>query len=115
GVPGLLLPCDDGDDDDDDDTSCDFDVEDQNGISLEDLGFEISSKGVFDLQKTVENGTFGAIPVNGQVLDVELLYRLPDLSNLALNSIPLRFFYFETVADIPQALLDDIEEKNDLI
>jgi hypothetical protein len=27
----------------------------------------------------------------------------------------LRFFYFETVADIPQALLDDIEEKNDLI
>jgi hypothetical protein len=37
------------------------------------------------------------------------------LSNSALNVIPLRFFYFETVADIPQTLLDDIEEKNDLI
>ncbi|TFV97924.1 hypothetical protein E4S40_02015 [Algoriphagus kandeliae] len=117
GVPGLPLPCpdDDSDDGSSDDDSCDFDVENPSGILLEDLGFEISSKGVFDLLETVENGTFGAIPVNGESLDVELYYKLPDLSSNALNSIPLRFFYYETVADIPQALLDDIEEKSDLI
>ena len=79
------------------------------------MGFEISSKGIFDLQKTLENGTFGANPSGGEVLDVELYYQLPDLSGLALNSLPLRFFYYETAADIPQALLDDIEEKNELI
>jgi hypothetical protein len=116
GVPGLPLPCaDDDDDDDDDDNSCEFDADNPSGQLLEDLGFEISSKGVFDLQETVENGTFGSIPMNGEVLDVDLYYQLPDLSGLALNTIPLRFFYFETVADIPQTLLDDIEEKNDLI
>lgn len=115
GVPGLALPCNDDDDDDDDDSSCDFDTDNPTGQLLEDLGFEISSDGVFDLLETVENGTFGATPVNGEVLDVELFYRLADLSGEALNSIPLRFFYYETVADIPQALLDDIQEKSDLI
>ncbi|MCS5489237.1 hypothetical protein [Algoriphagus limi] len=116
GVPGLPLPCPDDDSDDgSDDNSCDFDVENPTGQLLEDLGFEISSKGVFDLLETVENGTFGSVPVNGESLDVELYYQLPDLSANALNSIPLRFFYYETVADIPQALLDDIEEKSDLI
>ncbi|NVJ87292.1 MAG: hypothetical protein HWE15_13360 [Algoriphagus sp.] len=117
GVPGLPLPCPDDDDDDSgsSDDSCDFDVENPTGQLLEDLGFEISSKGVFDLLETVENGTFGNIPTNGEVLDVELFYTLPDLSANALNSIPLRFFYYETVADIPQSLLDDIEEKSELI
>lgn len=113
GVPGLPLPCpdDDDDDDDDDDTSCKFD---ENDI-LKDLGFEISSKGVFDLQKTVENGTFGSTPVNGTIIDVELLYKLADLSGLAENKIPLRFFYYKKLSDVPKAVLDDIEEKRKLI
>lgn len=116
GVPGLPLPCeDDDDDDDDDDSSCDFDAENPTGQLLEDLGFEISSKGVIDLQKTVENGTFGDTPVNGTILDVELYYKLNDASALALNKIPLRFFYYQRLADVPQEVLDDIEQKRDLI
>lgn len=118
GVPGLPLPCEDDDDDDDDgddDDSCEFDAENPSGQLLKDLGFEIDSKGNFDLQKTVENGTFGSTPINGQILDVELFYQLPDLSGSALNSLPMRFFYYETLADVPQELLDDIEEKNELI
>lgn len=112
GVPGLALPCpDDDDDDDDDDSSCKFDGEDL----LKNLGFEISSKGVFDLKKTVENGTFGSIPVNGTILDVELNYQLADLSALAPNKIPLRFFYYNKFSDVPKAILDDIEEKRKLI
>ncbi|MDF2159283.1 hypothetical protein [Algoriphagus sp. CAU 1675] len=117
-VPGLPLPCPDDDGVDDgsiDDDSCDFDVENPTGELLEDLGFEISSKGEFDLLTTVENGTFGEVPVNGAFLDVELYYQLPDLSANTLNSIPLRFFYFETMDDIPQELLDDLNEKSGLI
>lgn len=120
GVPGLLLPCDDDDDDDDDDdgdddSSCDFDADNPTGQLLEDLGFEISSKGVIDLEKTVENGTFGSTPVNGTILDVELYYKLNDLSALALNSLPLRVFYYDKLSDVPQEVLDDIEEKSKLI
>lgn len=113
GVPGLPLPCpdDDDDDDDDDDSSCKFDEDD----ILKDLGFEISSKGVFDLKKTVENGTFGSTPINGTIIDVELLYKLADLSGLAANKIPLRFFYYNKLSDVPKAVLDDIEEKRKLI
>ena len=113
GVPGLPLPCpdDDDDDDDDDDSSCKFDEDD----ILKDLGFEISSKGVFDLKKTVENGTFGSTPVNGSIIDVDLNYRLADLSGLAANKIPLRFFYYNKLSDVPKAVLDDIEEKRKLI
>lgn len=113
GVPGLPLPCpdDDDDDDDDDDSSCKFDGDDV----LKDLGFEISSKGEFDLKKTVENGTFGAVPVNGTILDVDLFYQLPDLSALALNKIPLRFFYYNKLSDVPREVLADIEEKRKLI
>jgi len=113
GVPGLPLPCpdDDDDDDDDDDSSCKFDEED----ILKDLGFEISSKGEFDLKKTVENGTFGSTPVNGTIVNVDLVYRLADLSALASNKIPLRFFYYNKFSDIPKAVLDDIEEKRKLI
>lgn len=112
GIPGLPLPCPDDDDgDDDDDSSCKFDEDD----ILKDLGFEISSKGVFDLQKTVENGTFGSTPVNGTIIDVELIYKLADLSGLAANKIPLRFFYYKKLSDVPKAVLDDIEEKRKLI
>jgi hypothetical protein len=107
------LPCpdDDDDDDDDDDSSCKFDEED----ILKDLGFEISSKGEFDLKKTVENGTFGSTPVNGTIVNVDLVYRLADLSALASNKISLRFFYYNKFSDIPKAVLDDIEEKRKLI
>lgn len=124
GVVGLPLPCPDDDDDDDDDEedgddddddSCDFDTDNPTGQLLADLGFEVSNKGIFDLQKTVDNGTFGSTPVNGAILNVELFYRLSDPSAKALNSLPLRFFYYETVADIPQVLLDDIDEKSALI
>lgn len=117
GVPGLALPCedDDDDDDDDDDSSCDFDAVNPTGQLLKDLGFEISSKGIIDLQKTVDNGTFGTTPVNGTILDVELYYQLNDLSALALNKIPLRFFYYNKLSDVPKEVLDDIAEKSKLI
>jgi hypothetical protein len=117
GVPGLALPCDDDDDDDDDgdDSSCDFDADNPSGQLLKDLGFEISSKGIIDLQKTVENGTFGATPVNGTILDVDLYYKLNDLSALALNAIPLRFFYYDKLSNVPKEVLDDIAEKSKLI
>lgn len=118
GNPDLLLPCPDDDgtgSGSGDDNSCDFDAENPTGELLEDLGFEIDSKGVIDLEETIDNGTFGTIPVNGTILDVEMYYKINDESALALNKIPLRFFYYAKLSDVPKEVLDDIEEKRNLI
>lgn len=115
-----ISPCDDdddddddGDDDDDDDDDCEFDVNGPNGNKLSDLGIEINSAtGAIDLQKALDNKAFGVNPSNASTLEGKLYYKLNDNSLKAQNSIDLKFFYFETLADVPQSLLDEIEEKN---
>lgn len=115
-----ISPCpDDDDDDDDDDGSDDNSVckfgelgPDDEDISL--LGIEVNnSTGIIDLQKTVENGAFGSDPVSGSELEAKLYYRLQDQTLGALNAIDLKIFYFDTLADVPQSLLDEIDQKNE--
>lgn len=111
--PTALSPCDDDDEDDDeDDYSCEFDEVGPDNSKLADLGIEIdSSTGVIDLKKTVENKAFGENPVNGSALEVKMYYRLQDNSLGALNGLDLKIFYFNTLQDVPQSLLDELEEK----
>lgn len=107
-----LSPCDDDDDNDDDDDDCKFDEVGPDNSKLADLGIEIdSSTGVIDLKKTVENKAFGENPVNGSALEVKMYYRLQDNSLGALNGLDLKIFYFNTLQDVPQSLLDELEEK----
>jgi hypothetical protein len=122
-----ISPCgddDDEDDDDEDDDDDDDDDSDDNSVckfgelgpdneDISDLGIEVNnSTGIIDLQKTLENGAFGANPVNGSSLDAKLFYRLQDQTLGALNAIDLKIFYFATLADVPQSLLDEIDQKN---
>jgi hypothetical protein len=115
--PVALSPCDDDDDDDeeeddDDDSSCKFDEVGPDDKKLSDLGIEVnSSTGVIDLKKTLENKAFGEDPQNGSELDVRMYYSLQDNSLGALNGIDLKIFYYRTLQDVPQSLLDEIEEK----
>jgi hypothetical protein len=122
-----IIPCDDDDDDDDDededededddDDSCKFDDDEGTGApTLASLGIKIgTSSGKINLKKTLENGTFGASPVNGTTVDAKLFYRLNDASLRARNSLDIRLYYFEKLADVPQSLLDEIEEKKNSI
>ncbi|AFL85024.1 hypothetical protein Belba_2468 [Belliella baltica DSM 15883] len=104
-------PCPEDDDDDDDD--CKFDEDGPDGTDLSDIGIEVSaSTGEIDLEQTVANNAFGINPANGSTLDVTLYYRLNDNSLRALNSLDLRLFYFETLTEVPQSLIDEVEEKN---
>lgn len=103
---------DDGHDDDDGDG---FDDEPPSGNQLIPQGVSLKKKtGVFNLKKTVENGTFGVVPVNGTSKDFILYYRLDDASQKTLNKINIRMYYFSTLADIPDSLLLEMEEKQDL-
>lgn len=91
---------------------CHFDVIGPDGNQISDLGVAVNTRnGVIDLEQTVMNGFFGRDPNNGKEIDVRMYYRLPDESANALNSIMLRFFYFETMGDVPLELLEEIEER----
>lgn len=106
-----VSPC--PEDDDDDDDACKFDEDGPDGTDLSDIGIEVSaSTGEIDLEQTILNNAFGLNPENGSTLDVTLYYRLKDNSLGALNSLNLRLFYFETLPEVPQSLIDEIEDKN---
>ena len=103
-----LVACDAGDPDE----GCVFDVESPEGGKLSDLGVVVNrNSGQIDLQETLANGFFGQNPNNGKEVDVTMYYRIHDGSAGALNSLRLRFFYFETKGDVPMELLDEIEER----
>ncbi|WKN43432.1 hypothetical protein [Tunicatimonas pelagia] len=137
--PMAMLPCndddddeddeddDDGDDDtDDDDSECEFDdgADDDDGDGDDDEpapGQEVIPQGVainkadgsINLQQTLNNGTFGSTtPANGTFQDYTIFYRLNDASNEALNSIDVRFYYYETEEDVPQSIIDEIADRN---
>jgi len=114
-----ISPCPDDDDDDDDDDGtddnsvCKFGELGPDDEDISELGIEVNnSTGIIDLQKTLENGAFGSDPVSGSELDARLYYRLQDQTLGALNAIDLKIFYFATLADVPQSLLDEIDQKN---
>lgn len=92
--------------------ACIFDVENSEGDKISDLGIAVNeNNGYIDLQGTLANGFFGQDPINGKEIDVKMYYRIQDGSAGALNSIPLRFFYFETKGDVPAELLEEIAER----
>ena len=119
---------DDDDEDDDDDDDCEFDdgADDDDGDGTDDepeAGQEVIPQGVainkadgsINLQQTLDNGIFGTTATNGDFRDFTIFYRLNDASNGALNSIEVRFYFFETAADVPQSIKDEITDREELI
>ena len=53
--------------------------------------------------------------MNGSRVDAKLFYRLNDSSLRARNRLDIRLYYFEKLSDVPQSLLDEIEEKKNSI
>ncbi|WP_194973940.1 molybdopterin-binding domain-containing protein [Aquiflexum lacus] len=120
-----IIPCeeynsedeeDEEDEEDDDDDSCKFDIDGPDGNKLADFGVSVDhDTGEIDMLETLEEETFGENPINGDARDFTLYYRISDESLSALNKIGVRLFYYETMADVPQELIDEIQEKRDLI
>jgi hypothetical protein len=71
------------------------------------------SDGSIDLAKTISNGVFGDVPKNGAQKEVELLYRISDKSNKALNKLKVKLYYFDTADDITQDLVAEMNERRD--
>lgn len=125
--PGLILPCGDDDEDgdgdlDDDDNRCVFDEtdldndgdDDIDGVNQEKLLVDIK-KGFIDVEASFQAGIFGSSnPANGLMRDFTFYYRIDDASNRALNKISVRVYHYRRRADIPQALFDTLNLRNDI-
>ncbi len=134
-----ILPCSDGEgenddsnddddddnDNDDDDNQCEFDDgnDDDDGDATSDeptTGHEVIPQGIdinkltgkIDLRKTLQNGALGSNPANGTTKLVRIYYRITDNSQKALNFIEVKFHYYQSVAAVPQSLLNQIANKN---
>jgi hypothetical protein len=124
---GIPLPCGDDDEDDDgdlddDDNTCVFDETDLNDDGNDDIPGVIQDKllvdikkGTIDVEASFHAGIFGSSnPPNGISKDFTFYYRLQDASNRALNKITVRVYHYKKRADIPQALLDTINIRNNI-
>lgn len=72
-----------------------------------------TSNGQINLAQTVRNGVFGAPPQNDIRKDFEIVYRLNDGSNKAINKLKVRVYYYETMADVPADLLETLQDRSD--
>ncbi len=124
GNSSLLLPCgnEDEDDDgdlDDDDNLCVFDETDLDNDGNDDIPGAIQEKllidiktGTIDLEASFYAGIFGSSnPANGIIKNFTMYYRLNDFSNRALNKIDIRVYHYQQISDIPQTLLDELNER----
>ncbi|MBC6490513.1 hypothetical protein ACFSQD_09320 [Flavihumibacter stibioxidans] len=123
--PTLSLPCDDDDSDDDngngdtDDDDCEFDEKDTDddgddevpGVNPSGCKVDVDN-GAIDLAGSIDAGLLGAIPVNGATADFQFFYRLTDASSRNLQAITVRFYYFNTRADIPAELLAELNNRD---
>ena len=125
--PTAVLPCADDDDDDDDDDpdnpddddDCEFDEKDTDDDGDDDLpgvngdGCKVDvDNGVIDLAGSFAGGFLGNNPTNGTTRDFEFFYRITDASNRNLQAITIRFYYFNTAADIPASLRAELGNRD---
>lgn len=72
-----------------------------------------TDNGKINLAQCVRNGVFGSIPQNDSRRDFDIVYRLNDGSNHAMNKIKVRLYYYNTMSDVPQDVLQDMQARQD--
>lgn len=68
--------------------------------------------GSINLAQTVRNGVFGTIPANNDRHEFQMNYRINDKSGKALNTLRVKLYYFETMADVTQEAYDIINSRS---
>jgi len=73
-----------------------------------------TTNGQINLAETVRNGVFGSTPQNDVRKDFDIFYRLNDESGKSVNKLRVRLYYYNTMADVPQDLLQTLQDRSDL-
>ncbi|PWT71666.1 MAG: hypothetical protein C5B59_17505 [Bacteroidetes bacterium] len=87
---------------------CAFDV---NGTALAQKVIVDPNTGVIDLEKTLNGGAFGLLPLNGQTVITTIYYQLNDGSNNALQHIQVELMYYDKKSNIGAGLLNNVLMK----
>jgi hypothetical protein len=75
-------------------------------LSANELGLNVSSTdGSINLANSVRQGLFGSNPHNGDTKEIPIYYRLGDASRHSLLKSTVIVHYYNTLADVPVALL----------
>lgn len=90
-----------------------------NNGSVFDIGSNCNSNGCavstvnaqINLASTVRSGVFGSIPANNARQEFQLNYRINDNSLNAANTIRVKLYYFNTMADVSQEAFDIISQR----
>ena len=67
--------------------------------------------GQINLAQSVRNGLFGPIPGNDERRDIEIVYRLNDGSQKAINKLKVRLYYYTSMATVAPDLLETLEQR----
>jgi hypothetical protein len=69
--------------------------------------------GAIDLKASVEQGLFGDQPRNGDSREIAVYYRLNDQSHLSLLKTTVTVYYYNSVSDIPPAMIEACRFSNE--
>jgi subtilase family serine protease len=83
-----------------------FDAPVSGVLSANELGLDVSATdGSINLANSVRQGLFGSNPHNGDTKEIPIYYRLGDASRHSLMKSTVIVHYYNTLADVPVALL----------
>lgn len=72
-----------------------------------------TTDGKINLAQTARNGVFGSTPSNGAKKEFDIVYRLNDKSGKALNKIRVKVYYYDSMKDVDDNLLETLKERQD--
>ena len=67
--------------------------------------------GQINLAQSVRNGLFGTNPSNDERRDVEIVYRLNDGSDKAVNKLKVRLYYYTSMATVAPDLMQTLQDR----
>ncbi len=74
-----------------------------------------TQNGQINLAQTVRNGVFGATPTNNDRHEFRLDYRIDDKSGKAANTLNVKLYYFDTMADVTPEVYDILNSREGTI
>jgi len=74
-----------------------------------------TGSGSINLAQTVRNGVFGPTPVNNDRHEFQMNYRINDKSGKSLNTLKVKLYFFNSMADVTQEAYDIIASRDGTI
>ena len=88
--------------------NCQFDITNQANAQKVKVD---KSTGKIDLQQTLNQGAFGLLPLNGDIVETTIYYRVNDGCNTSIQKIKVQLMYFNRKSDIGSGLLGTLLSK----